>query len=579
MLRMTEIALKNGRLLTPNVFRHAEHDLLIATIAMLLLVAGCNRTKTVALPRQAPTDKRVKLAQFVDVRSESGILFTYRNGQEAEQCAILESLGGGVGLADFDLDGWVDVCLTGGGLFAENQQLQGLPSGLFRNLGGLRFQAIGELSGLSPCPFYSHGVSVADYNNDGFVDVLITGYGGVLLWTNQGDGTFIESSKAARLNADRWGSSAAWCDFNEDGCLDLYLANYVDWSFQNHPICSSTGDRREICSPKMFNPVPHYLFYSAGDGTFAETSKSAGLRDDGKGLGVVAADIDHDQDVDIYVANDTTPNFLYLNDGTGNFEEVGLLRGTALDDQGISNGSMGVDLCDYNLDGASDIWVANYEHETFAMYRNEGRGFFLHVSQATGVASLGQLFVGFGTACADFDHDGDEDITVANGHVIKYPSGAPRRQLPIYLENRNRRFHRIEFPSGNYFASDQEGRGLAAGDLDHDGDLDVVISHLNDPVSVLRNDLKSSSWIAVQLIGTASNRAGLGARLTLETSKGNLVRQLKGGGSYLSTHDLKVHWGIPIDATVERLRIEWPSGIVQVIERPEVGKVLQVVEE
>jgi hypothetical protein len=267
--------------------------------------------------------------------------------------------------------------------------------------------------------------------------------------------------------------------------------------------------------------------------------------------------------LDIYVANDTTDNFLYVNDGRGTLTEVGAIRGVALDHEGIANGSMGVDVCDFNADGLADLWVANYEREAFALYRNEGAGQFLHVSQSTGITALGGLFVGFGTACADLDRDGDEDFAVANGHVIKYPEASPRRQLPLLLCNQGKRFQRVAFPADSYFSKPHEGRGLAIGDLDQDGDLDLVVSHLNDPVAVLENRTPGGNWVGARLIGVASPRDAIGARLILHTSRGDQVRRVKGGGSYLSHSSSLVFWGLPENAEVRGATIHWPSGRTQ----------------
>lgn len=512
---------------------------------------------------------------FTDVTDMSGIEFRYRNGQETDHCSILESLGGGIGAIDFDRDGNADLCMTGGGQLTVDKQIISLRTALFRNLGDFKFENVAQSSGIAETTYYSHGVAVADYDNDGFSDIAISGYGGVQIWINRGDGTFDEPTDIG-IDTRLWCSCTAWGDLDGDGNLDLYVTNYVNWSFDNHPVCTVPEAEREICSPKTFEPLPDQVFYSNGDGTFREVTSEVGLREDGKGLGVVLADVDNDADLDIYVANDTTPNFLYLNDGAGNFTEGGLLRGVALDEQGFSNGSMGVDICDYNRDGRFDIFVANYEDESFALYRNEGNAYFVHVSQPTGVTALGELFVGFGSVCADFDRDADEDFLIANGHVVKYPRAAPRRQLPLYLENDDSRFSRVSFPQDSYFSHDHEGRGLAAADLDNNGTLDVAISHLNDPVALLRNDCEDGDWLAVELVGTVSNRDAVGARLILHTGEGDLVRQIKGGASYLSTNDHRVYWGFPKETTVDKLTIHWPGGTSQEVDITETGRVLTV---
>jgi hypothetical protein len=558
---------------------HARAYFAVAVVAFYSLsLPACKRPKTppAAVP-SPPLIAKQSALRFTDVTPETGIQFRYQNAQEADHRVILESLGGGVGLLDADRDGLLDICLPGGGTMTSDEQLGGLPTGFFRNLGGLRFASCDE-AGLSLCSFYSHGVAIGDYNNDGFPDVLITGYGGVSLWTNQGDGTFAESTEHCGIESSSWNTTAAWGDLNGDGSLDVYLEHYVNWSFDNDPVCRVPGGEREICSPKEFEPLPDQVYFSNGDGSFHDATQEAGLRKDGKGLGVLLLDANDDGYLDVYVANDTVANFLYLNDGDGRLEEVGLLHGVAVDDHGITNGSMGVEAFDYNGDGLLDLWVANYEDEAFALYRNEGRGHFLHVSELSGIKALGQYFVAFGTAAADFDHDGDEDLVVANGHVVKFPQRSPRRQLPLLLQNNKARFVRAE-GVGEYFENAHEGRGLAIGDLDNDGDMDVLVSHIVDPVSVLRNDRPSGTWFSVQLTGVRSNRDAIGAKLTLHTTDGNkMVRQIKSGVSYLSSSDTRVLWGLPDGAEVERLVIRWPLGNVQEIMAPPTERLLTIVE-
>jgi enediyne biosynthesis protein E4 len=547
------------------------------------LVVGCrNEPSAPAVSLSRPETQTASTAgpRFEDASESSGVQFMYRNGDQAGHYSILESLGGGVAVADLDRDGRCDLFCTGGGTF-DGQKILGLNSVLYRNLGDLRFADISAHAGdgfLSTR--YNHGAFAADFDDDGFIDVLITGYNGLELWRNLGDGTFVEDHQGAGLDDTLWSSAAAWGDVNGDGFLDVYVAHYVDWSFENHPFCAGhTPDQRDICPPRSFSPLPDSLYFSNGDGTFRSVQQETGLRSDGKGLAVMIADVNLDGHADIYVANDTTPNFLYFGDGTGRLEELGSQRGVSVDGSGIPNGSMGLDLIDFNQDGRPDIWVTNYEREDFALYRNEGSSNFLHVSGMTGLNVMRGLFVGFGTLGGDFDRDGDEDLVVSNGHVIRFPLASPRKQLPLYLENRKARFYRHEFQGAGYFNTAHEGRGLATGDLDGDGDQDLVASHLNAPIAVLRNDTPPlGGWLRVRLIGRASNRDALGAVLTLKTSQRQLLRQVKSSASYLSTSETTVDWGFGADEKLQELTVRWPSGHVTVLAPPPANQQTTIVE-
>ena len=558
-----------------------------------LSAAGCNKGTPSAgsLPSEQSHQARTHaasvietLARFTDVTETSGVDFTYRDGQEAGHFAIVESLGGGVALLDFDGDGALDLFMPGGGMYRPNDEMCGRPPALFRNEGTLRFREVTALAGVVQAPFYSHGASVGDFNSDGFPDLVVTGYGGLLLFCNQGDGTFIETARDAGLTDDLWSSSAAWGDLNGDSVLDLYVAHYVDWSFDNHPFCSTSApSQRDVCPPRKFTGLPHTLYFGVGDGTFRDGSRDAGLEPDGrmgKGLGVLLVDVDLDGDLDIYVANDTVPNFLYRNAGHGVFEEVGNSSGTALSEMATPDGSMGVDMGDFNLDGLPDLWVANYERESLALYRNDGDCQFLHVSRASGVTAVGSLFVSFGTLFLDFDRDGDEDIFVTNGHVIRYPVNSPLRQLPLLFDNRAGRFVNVAPVAGPCLSVPHLGRGVAGGDLDNDGDIDLVLSPINEPALILSNDSPNDNhWLRVRLIGTKSHRDAVGARLTLTTSVGRQTRQVKGGGSYLSQSDLCPFFGFPQNERIEKLSITWPSGITQELTDLEGDRWITTVEE
>jgi enediyne biosynthesis protein E4 len=569
--------------------------LAVAIVVGVALSAGCRREQGAPAgpPKAAPDDKPATAlaappggtADFVERAAALGIEATYRNGGEADQFTILESLGGGVGWFDFDRDGWLDLVATGGGTITADEQITGLPCQLFRSRDGRAFRPVATEAGIVDHALYSHGVAVGDHDNDGFQDLIVTGYGVPHFWRNMGDGTFTAAPSPAGEDT-RWSSSAGWGDLDGDGILDLYLARYVNWSFDNHPLCTASDAVRDICAPRSFEGLPDAVYLGNGDGTFTDASAAVGLRQDGKGLGVLLADLDVDGDLDVYVANDTTDNFLYVNDGHGHLAEMGLVSGTALDDQGVPNGSMGIDLCDFNRDGLPDLWVTNFEREWFALYRNEGRGYFLHVSRRYGITDIGGMFVGFGTVVDDFNADGWGDIVVTNGHVIKHPDDSPLFQEPLFLRFDGDRFRRGIPEPGSYFALPHMGRGLASGDYDGDGDLDLAIAHVEAPVAILENRFpQSGRSILVQLVGTVSNRDAVGARLeVIAGSAPSPAIQVTGGGSYLSHSDRRLHVVVPAGAggaspaPALRLRIRWPSGIVQDVALPGAQRELRIVE-
>jgi PncC family amidohydrolase len=520
-------------------------------------------------------------ARFRDRTNAAGVDFTYRNDQEAGHYAILESLGGGVAVLDYDCDGRLDLFAPGGGAFAPGREIRGRPGAMFRSVGNWQYHNTTAAAALEPAPYYSHGAIVGDYDNDGFADVLVTGYGGLVLFRNLGDGTFQDAAADAGLDDRLWSSSAAWTDFDDDGDLDLYVAHYVNWSFDNDPACG-TREKREVCPPRQFEPLPDSFYVNRGDGTFHEAAQDVGLRIDGKGLGVVAADIDLDGRQDLYVGNDTVPNFLYRNTGEGRYADESLLSGTSLSDEGTPDGSMGVDVGDFNGDGRPDIWVANYERETCALYANQGRWLFRHVSRVSGVTAVGGLYVGWGTLFLDMDLDGDEDILVANGHVIRHPVNAPLRQAPLLFQNQSgKRLVNVAPNAGDYMASPHMARGAAAGDLDADGDLDLAVTHTNEPLTVLECETPPGwHWLALRLTGTRSNRDANGAVAWLQTAEDSpvQVRQIKGGGSYASTSDRRLHFGLGPAASVETLRIRWPSGAEQTLHDVAADQELHLVE-
>jgi hypothetical protein len=560
--------------------------LMPALLAGLLLAAAACNSKPEAPPTPAAPPPPSGPPLFEDVTAASGLRFTYRNGEEtADHLSILESLGGGVALIDYDGDGLLDVLLTGGGHYAgaDKRDIVGLPCKLFKNLGGLKFRdvtaevGLDRLAGGRPW-FYTHGAAVADYDRDGWPDLLVTGWGRVALCRNVPDGKggrrFADVTAAAGLDKGvTWATSAAFGDLDGDGYPDLYVCQYVNWSFRNNPRCAFEGVA-DVCTPKPFDGLPHKVYRNTGAGAFVDVSAAAGLRpagrDSSKGLGVLLVDVDGDGKPDVYVANDTTDNFLYLNRSTPGLirlEEVGLAAGVARDQHGRATGSMGVDAADYDGSGRPSLWVTNYEQEQHGLYRQGRPGalFFQHETAPAGLAAMAQKYVGWGTAFLDADLDGWEDLLVVHGHVARYrtETGVGRKQPPRLFHNVGGKFEEISRRLGGYAESNHPARGVGFGDLDNDGRVDLVISHVNEPAALLDGiGGEGRHWLGVELAGRGHADV-VGAKLELQSGGRVLTRFAKGGGSYLSSGDRRHVFGLGAEAQPGRLSVTWPDGTKQ----------------
>ncbi len=500
--------------------------------------------------------REVSKAWHVDFRHHTG-------GSGARY--MVETMVGGVVMFDFDGDGDEDLFFVDGGSLPG---YKGEParSRLFRNDGAGTFTDWTEKSGIRIAG-YGVGGSAGDVDNDGDLDLFVSGLDNDQLFRNNGDGTFTVATAQAGVSDPLWSSSSAFADTDNDGDLDLYVVNYVDFTVKNHKPCGDL-QRKLIgyCHPDEYNPQPGHFYRNRGDGTFENATQAAGFGGAvGPGLGIVFGDIDNDGWQDVFIANDNKPQFLFRNKGDGTFEDISLISSTAFGPNGQPEAGMGVDMGDYDGDGLLDIVITNFELETYALHRNLGNGAFMDNRAPAGIAEPTLLYLGFGTAFADFDQDGDVDLVFANGHIHdnagEFRPGSLYRQRNQVFENLGNGKFREDKTTGMDVV--RASRGLARGDLDGDGDLDVVVVDMNEPCEVYENTGASGSWLQVDFAAPAGNRFGIGARLELEAGGKRQIRDVKTASSYLSQNALAAHFGLGKSATVDRLTVRRP-GKVQV---------------
>jgi len=518
---------------------------------------------------------------FVESAAAAGLAFTHVNGATGRYY-LPEVMGAGVALLDYDNDGDLDVFLVqGGALPADGAATAGransgpLTCRLFRNdlasaADGRRtphFTDVTEAAGVG-LRGYGMGVAVGDYDNDGYPDLFVTSFGSTTLLHNNGDGTFADVTKQAGVSDSGWSTSAAFFDYDRDGNLDLFVAHYVDFTTAANKLCNDPAGARDYCSPRAYRPVPDRLFRNDGRGHFADVTAAAGIaKAYGAGLGVATGDYNGDGWLDIYVANDGTPNQLWINRRDGTFVDEGPISGAALNQNGNPEGSMGIASGDFDLDGDEDLFVTNIVGETSVLYVNDGRGNFEDARVKSGLAALTAAFTGFGTDWIDYDNDGWPDLFVANGavNIVEAQRGQPspyRMRNQLFHNLSGRRFEETSAAAGPAFARAEIGRGAAFGDVDNDGDVDIVVTNNNGPVRLLLNQAAPRNhWLQVRLDERPGNRFGIGALVGVERGgRPTSWRRVRTDGSYLSASDARVHFGLGATPSIDAVVVQWPDG-------------------
>jgi hypothetical protein len=531
--------------------------------------------------------------RFTDVARTVGIDFEQANSATPNKY-LLETMGGGVALLDYDNDGRLDVFFTNGARLEDPMPEGKAPdksarlfwNRLYHQNADHTFTDVTEKAGLTGMPQnrYGMGVAVGDYDNDGFGDLYVTGYGGSTLYHNDGDGTFRDVTAKTGVGASGWSASAGFFDYDNDGRLDLFVTRYVEWTFAKNGYCGEKKPGyRAYCHPDNYEATTSLLYRNNGDGTFDDVSAKAGLaRAAGKGLGVAFADYDQDGYVDVYVANDSVQSQLFRNNGDGTFAEVGLLVGVGYNEDGKTFAGMGVDFADYDNDGRPDLIVTDLSNERYRLFHQGADGSFQDATNGSGVGAATFAFAGWSTGFLDYDNDGWKDVFVAQGHVMdtieKTAPNLRYLQPPLLLRNESGRFARVA--PGDVFQGEWAGRGAAFGDFDGDGDVDIVVSNVGQRALVLRNDGGNRRlWLGIRTVGTRSNRDGIGCRVKVVSPSG-LTQSftVSTAVGYLSASDKRLVVGLGGEATARLVEIRWPSGAVQKLENVAAGQTVVAME-
>jgi hypothetical protein len=525
--------------------------------------------------------------KFVEVTSALGVQFQHA-ARHTSKKYLLETMGSGVALFDYDNDGRLDLFLVNGAEINDPSPAGTIPkktgpkywNRLYHQKWDGTFEDVTEKAGLQGAG-YGMGVAVGDYDNDGYEDLYVTAYGKNQLYHNNGDGTFSEVTDKAGVAGGGWSTSAAWVDLDGDGLLDLIVLRYLQWDFSDIWCGERKEGYRSFCHPDRFRPVAPLVYHNDGNGHFTDITKKAGFAKPGKGLGVAIADFDRDGHIDVFIANDSIPEFLYRNKGDGTFEDVGLFSGVGVDGEGHAYAGMGVDFSDYDNDGLPDVAISDLAYQKYALYKNVGDGTFAYVTESSGLGQMSFLHSGWGLRFLDYDNDGWKDLFVVQAHVLDtvelaYPQLRYREPM-LLARNTGHKFVDVSSESGPVFHEPWASRGMAAGDIDNDGRVDAVVTTNGGAAHILRNETDTHNhWLLLNLVGHKSNRDAIGTAVKIVTSKGIQMATVTTSGSYLSSSDKRVHFGLGRDATVQSLEIRWPSGIIQRLQNAEADQILRV---
>jgi len=543
-------------------------------VALLILAA-------IVVSAQRRSHSQKTAITFEDVTSQAKITWVHTNAHSSER-HLPETVGAGCAFFDYDNDGWMDIYLVNSGPSDFYNPPNKLRNALYHNNHDGTFTDVTEKAGVTGGNF-GMGVAVGDYDGDGWQDLYITGYGRNILYHNNGaSGTFTDVTDKAGVAAPGWSTCAVWFDYDNDGKLDLFVSSFVYYDKSLNVLCTDDLSRRYYCIPRYYKPRPSHLFHNEGNGVFTDVSKESGIANSpGKSFGVVATDVNNDGLMDLFVANDTVQNFLFINRGKGKFEESGLSAGVAYSDAGKPRSGMGVDSADYDGDGWQDLFVANIDQEFFSLYHNEKDLTF--TDQPGEIAPATQLLSGWGLKFFDYDNDGNPDLFLANGHpddFVEMRNTRVKYNEPMLLfQNTGGAFKNVSAQSGAVFNKLFSARGLAVGDFDNDGDLDVLISNNGQAPLLLRNDGGNrNNWLGLQLVATKSNPAAVGAVITWQAGGLKRSRLKTGGGSYLSSSDPREVLGLGSATRVDALEIRWPSGKLDRLTDLPINKYIKVVE-